>query len=117
VQATREAVRRPSDNELVGFVALDDDGQWRAATTFDVVLRSFDNRRAAVEFLQSHGLAVLAQRWSMWSTDEQRWRAVTLVEAGVGWVRVRAGLDPRSGDVRTLRGEDLTLLRAPEVRA
>ena len=116
VHATREAVRRPSDSELVGFVALGAGGQWEAMTTFDVVLCTFNERRSAEEFLQSHGLALLARPWSMWSRDEQRWRTVTLVEAGVGWVRIRIGRDPQSA-VRRLGGDDLTLLRPPPAGA
>ena len=113
MQTTREPVTREVDDELVGFVTRTDEGTWQATTTFDVPLGRFDDRDSAAAFLRAHGLALLARPWSMWSTTEQRWRRVVLLEAGVGWVRIRRGRDPRSTDIYELRGGDLTLLRPP----
>lgn len=103
-------VHRASDGELMGFVAHGGD-EWVATTVFGADLRSCANREQVARYLLEHGLAVMAQRWWLWSPASGRWRPATLVEAGVGWVHVRLGLDPKSQDVVMLRGDDVRLLR------
>jgi hypothetical protein len=107
----REPIRRPTDGELVGNVAPTGDGRWQASTVFGAALETFEQRSAAVRFLVESGLAVLAERWWLRSSSEGRWRRAFLVEAGPGWVLVRCGLDPRSRDLRMLRGHDVEILR------
>ncbi len=59
-----EALRRPSDGELCGYVEQRD-GQWHALTVFGAVLGSHDQRASAASQVLDEGLASLAERWTL----------------------------------------------------
>jgi hypothetical protein len=59
-----EALRRPSDNELCGYVE-ERDGRWHALTVFGADLGSHDDRDRAVAHVLEEGLASLARRWTL----------------------------------------------------
>lgn len=106
----RIGVRRPADGELVGFVVATDQ-TIVATTTFGVELARFAGREQAERFLCERGLAILAERWWLWSPDSRSWRPAILIEAGVDWVRVGCGRDPTTREQFVLRGGDVHLLR------
>lgn len=83
-------VRRPADDELVGFVAEGPDG-WRALTVFGGVLAIESGRAAATAVVRERGLASLAERWHWWSRATGGWRVVVPQEASPGRVRVAVG--------------------------
>jgi hypothetical protein len=59
-----EPLRRPSDNELCGYVERRD-GRWHALTLFGADLGSHDDRDGAVQQILDEGLASLARRWTL----------------------------------------------------
>ena len=59
-----EALTRPSDGELCGYVEQRD-GQWHALTVFGAVLGSHDQRASAVDHVLDEGLSSLAERWTL----------------------------------------------------
>ncbi len=99
-----DAVHRPSDGELVGFVQADQDCWWAVAVP-GIRLQRFDSRGAAEALLIQKGLAVLAERW--WLRTPSGWRIAALIEAAPGRVLVRLGLDPNSDETVMLRGDAL----------
>ena len=63
-----EEVRRPSDSELCGHVALRD-GSWFALAVFGAVLGRHSTRDDAIEQVRSEGLISLAERWTLQHAD------------------------------------------------
>jgi hypothetical protein len=59
-----EALTRPSDGELCGYVEQRG-GQWCALTVFGAVLGSHDRRASAVDQVLDEGLSSLAERWTL----------------------------------------------------
>lgn len=59
-----EALRRPSDGELCGYVERRD-GRWHALTVFGAVLGSHDEHADAAEQVLDEGLSSLAERWTL----------------------------------------------------
>lgn len=59
-----EALRRPSDGELCGYVEQRD-GQWHALTVFGAVLGRHDQRAGAAAQVLDEGLSSLAERWTL----------------------------------------------------
>ena len=102
--AVMEAVHRPTDGELVGFVQADQDSWW-ALAVLGIRLRCFDSRAVAEAFLAERGLAVLAERW--WLRTSSGWRIAALIEAAPGRALVRLGLDPNSDETVLVRGDAL----------
>lgn len=59
-----DALRRPSDGELCGYVEQRD-GQWHALTVFGAVLGRHDRRSDAAEQVLTDGLSSLTERWTL----------------------------------------------------
>ena len=59
-----EALRRPSDGELCGYVEERDE-QWCALTVFGALLGRHDQRVTAADQVFSEGLSSLAERWTL----------------------------------------------------
>jgi hypothetical protein len=86
-----EAVRRPSDGELCGFVEERTAGRWSALTVFGALLGRHDGHDDAVEHVLREGLASLADRWTLRhgaSGDEE---IVCIQEANPAAVTVARG--------------------------
>jgi hypothetical protein len=59
-----EAVHRPGDGELCGFVE-ERDGAWHSLVVFGAVLGRHSTREDAIEHVRAVGLASLAERWTL----------------------------------------------------
>ncbi|MGY1774183.1 hypothetical protein [Blastococcus sp. SYSU D00813] len=112
---TTSPVHRPEDGELVGRLSAERrDGAdvWVARTLFGTELATFGDRDAATAFLHARGLALLADRW-WWSSPQEGWVPVVLVEARPDAVTVRSEFDPAAPRV-TVSGAGLAgLSRTP----
>lgn len=86
-------MRRDGDGELLGFVEPAGDGGWHALTVFGAELAAAPDRDAAVEVVESSGLAVLAERW--WYRDGDEWLPALIQEAAPGRVVAVVGDDTR----------------------
>jgi hypothetical protein len=60
--------------------------------------------------LNAHGLSCLAQPWWYFSTAEQRWRRVQLIEVRPGSVRARNGPYPQGSETVHITEPDLSSL-------
>lgn len=78
-------VRRESDNEMVGFIAVERE-KFFALTVFLVPIGVFDNRSDAVAFVLAHGMAALSSKWFALIDDE--WQLVVITEASPELVEV-----------------------------
>jgi hypothetical protein len=96
-----EALHRPDDRELCGFVD-EHGGQWRALTVFGAVLGVHDERQRAVEQVLADGLASLAERWTLRSSATGEDEVVCIQEANAHAVTVALGYSSVPG-VPTLR--------------
>jgi len=106
-----EPVHREEDGELVGYLTAERrDGAdvWVARAIFGSELRTFPRREPAAAFLRRCGLPLLAERWWYRPAEDAEWRPTSLVEARLGRVSVRFGLDP--GATATLTGAELDRL-------
>jgi hypothetical protein len=111
------AVRRPDDNELLGFVRQDAAG-WTALTIFEGELGiapAVDEARAIV---QARGLSSLAEHWWHYMAADDSWQIVLIQEARPGYALLVEGYyslpesPRREFDVDHLqRGDRLTLQR------
>jgi hypothetical protein len=102
-------VRRSDDGELLGFVELGPDGRWRALTVFGAELGLAETQYAAVDVVESGGLAVLAERW--WHHDGERWLPAVIKEAAPKRVSAWVGEYPDTPWSLTLVGADAAALR------
>ena len=59
-----DAVTRPSDGELCGYVEHRN-GDWLALTVFGAVLGSHRERQRAADQVLDEGLSSLAERWTL----------------------------------------------------
>ncbi len=84
-----ESVHRPEDNELVGFVCAEKDKLWSPLTVFQYALAEPMPKEAAIGYLCSHGLAVLADTWQFYDASDTEWYACTAIEAKPGHVTIR----------------------------
>ena len=96
-----EEVRRPSDDELCGFVAPVD-GVWLATVVFGSPIGRHDEREGAVEQVLTEGLSSLAERWTLHTTATGEDEVVCIVEAHPGAVTLALGYYSMPG-VPTLR--------------
>jgi hypothetical protein len=85
-----EALRRPSDGELCGYVE-ERDGKWYALTVFGAVLGRHDQRESAVDQVLNEGLASLAERWTLRNGDSGDEEVVCIQEVNRGAVTVTRG--------------------------
>jgi hypothetical protein len=76
---------RNSQGELCGF-AVEEDGHFLALTTFLVPLQTLHTFDEAVDFIKTHGLAVLEKKWFAFIDDE--WELVVIQEASTQTVTV-----------------------------
>jgi hypothetical protein len=84
-------VRRPTDDELCGFVVAVDGG-WHALTLFHGVLGAHESRADAEHTVRELGLASLARRWQFIDHEARSDDVVCIQEAWPG--RVTIVLDP-----------------------
>jgi hypothetical protein len=106
----RQPVHREHDGELVGYVEPAGSARWRALTLFGGVLAELDSYHEAVTMLNDRGLSCLAQRWWYFSTADQRWRRVQLIEVRPGSVRAHYGPYPQGFETVHITGADLSSL-------
>ena len=85
-----EALRRPSDGELCGYVAQRD-GQWQALTVFGAVLGTHDQRASAADQVLDEGLASLAERWTLRHGESGDEEVVCIQEVKGGAVTLALG--------------------------
>ena len=90
----RFGVRRDHDGELLGFVSSATDGGWRALTVSGAELCAPADRDAALQEVDTTGLAALAERW--WFRDGGEWLPAVIQEAGPGRVVAVVVHAPRS---------------------
>ena len=93
----RHEVRRPDDGELLGSVEPDGTGRWLALAVFGGTIGVREDRAAAIELVESEGLASLAQRWFHRPAGRTDWRVVVLQEAWPGRAMGVVGLYARPG--------------------
>jgi len=82
-----EEVRRPVDGELCGHVR-GRDADWEALTVFGFPIGRHPDRDRAVEHVLSDGLAVLAERWTLYDGSTGDEQVVCIVEADTRQVTV-----------------------------
>jgi len=75
-----DEVRRDHDGELCGHVD-ERDGEWRALAVFGAELGRHDDRDAAVQQILEHGLACLAERWTLRDSSTGDEQIVCIQEA------------------------------------
>ena len=85
-----DEVRRPEDNELLGYVGESARG-WNALTVFHGVLGTRAEKESAIALVRERGLSSLADRWHYRAGPTDAWQVVVPVEAQPG--RVRIALD------------------------
>jgi hypothetical protein len=85
-----EQVRRESDGELCGHVEHRS-GQWCALTVFGADLGQHDERADAVDHVLTHGLASLAERWTLVDGATGEEEVVCIQEANAAAVTVARG--------------------------
>jgi hypothetical protein len=85
-----EALRRPSDGELCGYVEQRD-GQWHALTVFGAALGSHDQRASAAKQVLNEGLSSLAERWTLRHAESGDEEVVCIQEVNGGVVTVARG--------------------------
>ena len=85
-----EALRRPSDGELCGYVEPRD-GQWHALTVFGAVFGSHDRRASAADQVLDEGLTSLADRWTLRHGESGDEEVVCIQEVNGGAVTVARG--------------------------
>jgi hypothetical protein len=85
-----DALRRPSDGELCGFVEQRD-GKWYALTVFGAVLGSHDQRASAASQVLDEGLSSLAERWTLRHGESNDEEVVCIQEVNDGAVTVARG--------------------------
>lgn len=83
-------VRRDEDNELCGYVKCTPNG-YVALTVFHGKLNTFDDETNAFDFVASHALPSLQERWNFRSSPEEEWQTVLIQEARPGWARLTLG--------------------------
>src|SRR5215213_6250167 len=105
-----EAVRRPSDGELCGYVEQGD-GRWHSLTVFGAVLGSHDQRPSAAAPVLSEGLSSLAERWSLRHGESGDEEVVRIQEANDGAVTVARATTP-CGEYRPRRSRGTSSPRA-----
>ena len=118
----RVPVRRPGDDELVGFIQFDDaSAEWQALTVFGGELGRVANPGQARQLVLERGLASLAERWHWFSRRSGAWEVVLPQEARPGSVRVVVGYYALPGVPTVLitaddlaAGDRLTLARPSE---
>ena len=85
-----EALRRPSDGELCGYVEQHD-GRWRALTVFGAVLGDHDQRSGAADQVLAEGLPSLAERWTLRHGESGDEEVVCILEVNADAVTVAQG--------------------------
>ena len=85
-----EALRRPSDGELCGYVEQRD-GRWHALTVFGAVLGSHDQRAGAARQVLDDGLSSLAARWTLRHGGSGEEEVVCIQEVDDGAVTLALG--------------------------
>jgi len=85
-----EALRRPGDGELCGYVA-ERDGQWHALTVFGAMLGRHDRRQDAADQVLGEGLSSLAERWALRHGASGEEEVVCIQEANGDVVTVALG--------------------------
>jgi hypothetical protein len=85
-----EALTRPSDGELCGYVEQRD-GRWHALTVFGAVLGSHDHRSSAADQVLNEGLSSLAERWTLRHGESGDEEVVCIQEVNGGSVTVARG--------------------------
>ena len=85
-----EALRRPSDGEICGYVDQRD-GQWHALTVFGAVLGRHDQRSIAADQVLTEGLSSLAERWTLRNRESGDEEVVCIQEANAASVTVARG--------------------------
>jgi hypothetical protein len=83
-------VRRDGDDELCGFVA-ERDGAWLALTVFGGHLGRHERRADAVQDVREHGLASLADRWTLLDASSGEEQVVCIQEASPSGVTLALG--------------------------
>lgn len=124
MRAQCEPIRRPGDDELVGFIQPGDVGpDWLALTVFGGESGRAATDVEARQIVLDRGLASLAERWYWHSRRTGRWEVVLPQEVRPGFVRVVVGYYSLPGVPTTVittedlaAGDRLTLARpsAPE---
>jgi hypothetical protein len=85
-----EAVHRPSDGELCGYVD-ERTGEWCALTVFGAVLGRHGRREDATDHVLADGLASLARRWRLRDAATGEEEVVCILEANPVAVTVARG--------------------------
>ena len=85
-----EALKRPGDGELCGYVEQRD-GRWHALTVFGAVLGSHDERSGAADQVLNEGLSSLAERWTLRHGQSGDEEVVCIQEVNGGTVTVARG--------------------------
>lgn len=84
-------VRRPSDDELVGYVRADG-SRWQALAVFGGLIGVRQSEAEARALVLADGLAATARRWFLRRRGDPEWEVVVLQEARPGWARGVIGL-------------------------
>lgn len=85
-----EALRRPSDGELCGYVERRE-SRWYALTVFGALLGSHDGRVSAADQVLAEGLPSLAARWTLRNGESGDEEVVCIQEANADAVTVARG--------------------------
>jgi len=96
-----EQIRRSGDDELCGFISLND-GNWTAHTVFGGVLAEGLDRVAAEALVREIGLTSLSDRWQYRASSEADWQTVLIIEASPQSVTLALGYYSLPG-VETVR--------------
>ena len=100
-------VRRPTDDELCGFVD-EGDGVWHALTLFGGHLGSHDSADDAQQQILEVGLASLADRWLLVDSVSGDEEVVCICEVSPASVTVALGYYSLPGvPMRTIARDDL----------
>jgi hypothetical protein len=91
-----DEVRRPADGELCGHVVRRGDA-WEALTVFGSTIGRHRARNLAVEQVMNHGLAILAERWTLRHGRTDDSQVVCIIEANPSEVTVALDYDALPG--------------------
>ncbi|MDO9484712.1 MAG: hypothetical protein Q7K25_01415 [Actinomycetota bacterium] len=85
-----EAVRRPEDGELCGFIS--GEGQtWTPRAIFGGPLAKPTDRASAEELVRSTGLAALSEHWNYRESPAADWEPALIIEANPQSVTLALG--------------------------
>lgn len=77
--ATKIAIHREDDNELLGYIVHDAFG-WEAQTIFGYEIARADSQDATAKIIRERGLGFLMGVWQYFDEDDKAWHSCVLKE-------------------------------------